>query len=182
MSNSDESAVVAAYRLLCAAMEHHHPAILATASADGQPHATWMATMTSLDFRRLLTLTSPDSCKVANIRRNPRVEWLFTDPRMKQLVYLAGTATVLEDVAAIKEAWRLIPDKERAFFLKFFNTSPGFAIIDTEIESVTFCVPEANEKRMIDPALLAAQTGDAGSPATEPSSASNVPAKPTPAP
>jgi general stress protein 26 len=175
MQDSENNAVAGAYAVLCSAMEHRRPAILTTASPDGRPHATWMATTTSLDFRRLLTLTSPDSCKVANIRRNPHVEWLFTDPGMKQLVYLSGTATILDDIAAIKEAWRLIPDKERAFFLRFFNSGPGFAIVDTAIESVTYCVPEANRKVTISPELLAAQTGEAAPPAPGPCGAPNNP-------
>jgi general stress protein 26 len=145
-------------------MEHHRPALLTTASRDGIPHATWMATMTSFDFRSLLTLTSPDSRKVANIRANPRVEWLFTDAAMKQLVYLEGTATLLEDVAEIKAAWHLIPDKERAYFLSSFNSRPGFAIVETKIESVIYCRPEENRKHDIDPLRLAAQTFEAEKP------------------
>jgi general stress protein 26 len=167
LTHAHHDAVRCAYDVLRNAMEHREAAILTTASAEGVPHATWMATMTSLDFRRLLTLTSPDSRKVVNIRSNPSVEWLFTDRAKEQLVYLKGRASILDDVTLIKEAWKLIPHKERAFFLTSFNSGPGFAIIETQIQSVSYCVPAENRTEDIDPAMLAAQTGEAHARARE---------------
>ena len=160
--NAENDPIKRAHAILRTAMEQSEAALLTTASADGIPHATWMATMTALDFRGLLTLTSPDSRKVSNIKSNPRVEWLFTDARKEGLVYLEGTATVLDDIATLKEAWERIPHKERAFFLASFNSKPGFAVIETRIESVTYCVPAENRKVDIDPGVLATEAAETG--------------------
>jgi len=117
-------------------------AMLTTASSEGVPHATWMGTIGMPNSSRILTITSPDSLKVRNIRENPSVEWLISRMSRQELLYLRGTAQIVEDVAEQKRYWQEIPGKGQAFFLRYFNTGPGFAIIRTEIESAVLVVPE----------------------------------------
>jgi len=145
-----------AYHLLCSVMDGQGEGILTSVSPEGRPHATWMATMTSLNFRNLLTLTSPDSHKVENVRANPEVEWLFNDDEKRRLVYLVGRARVVDDVHSIKHAWELIPDKQRAFFLDHYNSGPGYAVIETVVEKVLYAVPAENFFEQIDPLELSA--------------------------
>lgn len=123
--------------------------LLTTASARGAPHTTWMGTLRSLDRGELLTLTSPDSLKVRNIRENPLVECLVSETNRRELLYLHGRAEVVEDVAELKRSWNRIQGKEQAFFLKYFNTGPGFAIIRTRVESVELVIPEEFRKAPI---------------------------------
>ena len=117
-------------------------ALLTTASSAGVPHATWMGTIGTPNPSLILTITSPDSLKVRNIRENPAVEWLLSETSRQLLLYLRGTAHIVDDVAEQKRCWQEIPGKDQAYFLRYFNTSPGFAIIRTEVESALLVVPE----------------------------------------
>lgn len=95
---------------------------------------------------QILSLTSPDSRKVGNLRENPKVEWMFSEMNRKKLLYLGGRAELVEDVADLKECWKNIPGKGQAFFLRYFNSGPGFAVIRTRVESVVLVVPEEFRK------------------------------------
>jgi len=127
-------------------LEGRGEALLSTASAKGEPHATWMATIALPgDQGEMVTLTSPSSRKVANIRENPEIEWLFTDDAKRCLVYLKGVAEVVEDPAAIKAGWAALPDKERAYFLNFINSGIGFSVISSRIRKATLTIPRAGK-------------------------------------
>ncbi|MEX2580668.1 MAG: pyridoxamine 5'-phosphate oxidase family protein [Verrucomicrobiales bacterium] len=128
--------------------------LLSTADDSGFPHATWMATMAPAEERQLVTLTSPDSRKVANIRSNPRVEWLFTGPEKADLVYLSGSAEIVSEMEEVKSYWNLMKEKDLAFFLDHFNTGMGFAIIRTQVESATLVQPQEHQSHELDPSEL----------------------------
>ena len=121
-------------------------AMLTTVSPEGRPHATWMGTLGAHDFGEIVTITSPGSEKVRNIKSNSRVEWLFTGPDRRALVYLEGAATIIEDVVEIKRYWEIVNDKEEAFFLQYFNTGIGFSILRTLVDAAYYCVPTENYK------------------------------------
>ena len=153
----------AARRLLLRQLGGGSAAILTTVSPEGRPHATWMATLGSSDVREIATITSPDSEKVKNIRANPRVEWLFTAPDRRSVVCVEGSAEIVEDVAEIKRCWAMIGNKEQAFFLRFFNSAMGFAVVKTTVETAVYGVPAENLKvRIPVDELNAGRRGDAG--------------------
>ncbi len=128
-------------------LEGRGEALFSTASADGKPHATWMATMALPgEGGELVTLTSPTSRKVTNIRENPRIEWLFSDEEKRCLVYLEGEAEIIEDPAEIKRGWAALPDKDRAYFLNFINSGIGFTVISSRIDTATLVIPRAGGK------------------------------------
>ncbi|MFV1995269.1 MAG: pyridoxamine 5'-phosphate oxidase family protein [Verrucomicrobiales bacterium] len=116
-------------------------AVLTTVTPEGRPHAMWMGTMCSDDLSELLTVTSPDSRKVTNIRANASVEWMFSDKDFEAIVYLRGHAVVVDDVARVKDAWEQIGDMHRAFFLDYFNSGMGFVVIETEVDSIEVSFP-----------------------------------------
>ena len=120
--------------------------LLTTVSAEGVPHATWMGTIAAPRWDHLATITSPDSRKAANIRSNPKVEWLFSPPNRTELVYLEGEAEIVTAAGEIKRYWQALPDKNRAFFLLYFNSELGFCVIRTWLDAVCYCVPAENRK------------------------------------
>lgn len=127
-------------------IEGRGEALLTTASADGKPHTTWMATIALPDEGgELVTITSPTSRKATNIRENPVVEWLFTDELKRCLVYLEGKAEVVEDPARVKHGWAALPDKDRAYFLNFINSGIGFAVISSKVQTATLVMPRAGQ-------------------------------------
>jgi general stress protein 26 len=127
-------------------IEGRGEALLITASASGKPHATWMATIALPDAGgRLITITSPTSRKVTNIRENAEVEWLFSDEPKRCLVYLECDAEVVDDPAEIKHGWASLPDKDRAYFLNYINSGIGFAVIASKVRSATLVIPRAGQ-------------------------------------
>lgn len=132
-----------------------HTAILTTISPEGWPHAAWMGTAASPDHRHIFTLTSPDSAKVRHIRQNPRTEWMLVDSERKTVLYLRGDSRVVDDVGEMKHAWQLFPDKSRAFFLSFFNSGPGYSVIETTILEVEWHLPQEGKRGKLPPASLA---------------------------
>lgn len=124
-------------------------AVLSTVGPDGAPHASWMGTLSADRLRELVTITSPDSDKVANLSKNPKVEWMFTNAAKTNVVYLRGEAEVVEDVEEVKREWEGIKDKGRAYFLEHYNSGIGFSVIRTRVREIEFCVPEEFRKERI---------------------------------
>ena len=125
-------------------------ALLTTADEENTPHATWMATFSFIENGFLIALTSPDSGKVRNIEENPLVEWLFTSIDFQQLVYLRGRAEVERDPVELKKLWEKLPGVDRAFFLKRYNSFPGFSIIQTSVTKATLVYPEESRSKDLD--------------------------------
>lgn len=122
-------------------------AMLSTVSPEGRPHATWMFASRSSDSGvEILTITSPDSDKVDNVRAHAAVEWLVTSQDRMENLYLEGEAEVVEDVAEIKRLWELVGGKERAFFMRYYNSGMGFSIIRTRVTEAVYAVPEEYRK------------------------------------
>lgn len=117
------------------------PGVLATVDENGAPRLRWMETVSLKEFPHLYALTSPASRKVAHIRNNPRVSWMFTTESASMVVNLSGTATIVTDKAEICRVWRLIEDKSHAYFLNIDTAAEGVAVIDTQIEDIDCIVP-----------------------------------------
>lgn len=146
--------VEAAQQVITRALNPGEYGLMTTVSEGGRPHATWMGAFAVDSWREIVTITSPDSKKVENIYANPMVEWLLMTPNNQALVYLEGSAHIVEDPREIKRCWQKIPDKQQAFFLQYFNSGIGFAVIKTWVESICYCVPTENRKATISPADL----------------------------
>ena len=151
-NDSDRAAATRLWNFVTA--ESPHLALLTTVRPDGAPHATWMGAARCDDPDTLLTITSPDSDKVVNIRANPKVEWLTGSPDRKELLYLMGEAEVVEDVAEIKRCWQAIPGKGKTFFIRYYNSGIGFAVVKTRVKQAVYVVPEENRKTHFEVAEL----------------------------
>ena len=114
-----------------------------------------MGTACAPDRRRIYSLTSPDSGKVRHIRHNPRTEWMLVDAAREIVLYLRGESRVLEDVKKMKHVWSLFEDKSRAFFLSFFNSAPGYAVIETTIIEAEWVLPREGKRGFLLPGQLA---------------------------
>lgn len=142
-------------RLLDSPADGEAVAIFSTLSAEGWPHAAWMGTACSPDRRHLYSLTSPDSAKVRHIARNPRTEWMLVDADRELVLYLRGESRVLDDVKRMKRIWGLFEDKSRAYFLSFFNSAPGYAVIETTLMEAEWVLPREGKRGFLLPGQLA---------------------------
>lgn len=137
--------------LLFSTLSNSGLGLFVTADAEGSPHATWMATSAATGPCEVITLTSPDSRKVRNIKGNPRCEWVFSGEDKNEILYLNGVATLVTEPGNIKRYWAMMPEKDRAYFLDFYNSGVGFAIVSTRVTSATLVIPRENRKASIPP-------------------------------
>lgn len=115
--------------------------VMASVDAEHRPHARWMGAVCFHPPDLLLAITAPDSRKIRQLRENAAVEWVFHDPERTEVLTLEGTASVIEDLARLKRLWNFFPDKSKAFFLQEDAHGPGFAIFQTQIQSVEWIAP-----------------------------------------
>jgi general stress protein 26 len=139
-------AAAAIREMLAVALYNHREAVLTTADATGRPHATWVGTVTTPDFAHLITLTGSQTEKVANIRGNPNVEWMFTSPDRNTIIYFQGQAEVVVDEALKDRYFQMVPEESRGFFMKFYRSGGDWCVIKTRIDGATYCIPAAYTK------------------------------------
>ena len=119
----------------------HHPGILATVDPAGQPHLRWMSTLAFGEFPVFYTLTAANARKVAHIRANPQVNWMFYNKDLSFILNLHGRAHILDDPAMLKQVWRSVEDKTHTYFLNEYSHRPGFVAIETQVDSVECTSP-----------------------------------------
>jgi general stress protein 26 len=141
-------------------LKGNNPGVLTTVDENGSPQSRWMATMSFEDFPNLYTLTAANSRKVVQIRENPSVQWMFTDPDFGFVVNLSGRAQLfLRDAETMKRVWDQIADKSRAYFMNATIDSPGFVVIHTKVEMVECTIPKRVLRFVVDPQEFTAVSG-----------------------
>lgn len=141
-----EEAASAIREMLACALLNHREGILSSVDADGRPHAAWMGTVCTPDSEHLITLTGVNTDKAANIRANPKVEWMFTAPDRKTIIYLEGHADILVDEESKRRYFALVPEESRGFFMKYYRNGGDWCVIRTRIDSAVYCMPGAYTK------------------------------------
>jgi len=126
--------------------------IMATADADGMPHATWMNAIVSPDMEEVIAITRPETDKVANLRANPRAEWsLFSESR-ESFVYLSGPTDILQGEEA-RDGWDAMPGKSFAYYRNAAggdSDDPGdYAVLRTRVRKVVYCRPVGYRKTVL---------------------------------
>ncbi len=88
-------------------------AALATVSAAGPAVRTVVLRDADRTVRALTCFTDVRSAKVAEIRLQPRVQWLFYDPTARVQFRMSGEATVRHDDPESHAAWKSLPPVAR---------------------------------------------------------------------
>ena len=141
-----EEAASAIREMLAVALKNHREAVLTTVDVEGRPHAAWMGTVSTPDFVHLITLTGAHTDKVANIRSNPNVEWMFTSTDRGTIIYFEGHAEILVDEEMKSRYFQLVPEESRGFFMKHYRSGGEWCVIKTHIDSAVYCMPGAYTK------------------------------------
>ncbi len=121
--------------------------LMTTASAEGQPHATWMNFETKGYLDEIFTITAPITQKVANIRENPRTEWLFSNPSMERVVLVCGNTRVIEG-PDMKPYWDAVPGKSKAYYREYANPQEAdhFVVLCTTVGKIVLNRPSMYRK------------------------------------
>lgn len=122
-------------------------AMLTTADKHGWPHATWMNFQVKGYLDEIFSITAPTTQKVANLRENPRAEWMLSNPSLESVVSLSGETHVIEG-DEVRPYWDAIPGKSRACFRQYNDTDDfrKFVVICTKVEKVVLSHPAAYRK------------------------------------
>lgn len=128
-----------------------HLGILTTADAAGMPHAAWMNILTDSTMQEVVTITAPNTQKIANLRTNPNGEWMVATPSLETIVYLSGPTLILEGDEA-KQCWDRMPGKRKANFRHYCDEDDfaRFAVVRTRVTKVVYCRPFGYRKTVVD--------------------------------
>ncbi len=124
----------------------HHEGILSSVDELGRPHSAWMGVLCSHDYQYLITVTSPDSDKVANVRKNPHVEWMLASADRLKIMYFEGVAETVMDEQLKEQYIQMVPPESRQFFMKYYHNTGEYVVIRTRIDHVVYCMPGAYTK------------------------------------
>lgn len=148
--NTPEEAASAIREMLAAALQDHREGVLTTVNPQGRPHATWMGSVSTPDFVHLITLTGAHTDKVANIRANPFVEWMFTSDDRKTIIYFEGRAEILMDEDEKQRYFQMVPEESRGFFLRHYRARGEWCVIKTHLDRAVYSMPGAYMKVNLD--------------------------------
>lgn len=118
--------------------------VLMTVDATGAPHGRWMGATTRHGLSRLFTLTARDTRKIADLRFNPKVCWLFTTAEYQDVVMLCGTAIIHEGGTMLREAWDLLKETGQTFGVGPLSDENHLemCVIETQVQTIEITSPE----------------------------------------
>jgi general stress protein 26 len=110
-------------------------AMLTTTGADGFLMSRPLSTQDArFDGRRVWFFTETDSPKVAEIRRNPKVNLAYASKGKNVYVSMTGTARLNRDPEMIEELWN---DAMKAFFPKG-KSDPNLTLLEVDVHSIEY--------------------------------------------
>jgi len=110
-------------------------AMLTTTGAGGFLMSRPLSTQDArFDGRRVWFFTETDSPKVAEIRRNPKVNLAYASKGKNVYISMTGTARPNRDPEMIEELWN---DAMKAFFPKGKN-DPNLTLLEVDVHSVEY--------------------------------------------
>lgn len=130
-------------------LENTHAGILATTGEDCKPHATWMSPA-FLKGRPgvIFTVTSPHSKKIANLKKNPHVEWMFQNPGLDKIVNIRGRINILNNPSITREVMEYLGQNLNIFW-KANREAMDYVVLETIIEEASYCCPTRGVKETV---------------------------------
>jgi general stress protein 26 len=136
-------------RRIARIVEAHGTGVLATVDHEGAPHARWL-TPALLPGRPgvVYALTSPGFAKVAQLRANPRVEWLFQTPSLDEVISLRGTLGVIDNPSLRAEVQEALGPR-LATFWRLAPEGRGLVVLETVVSDATLYLPLEGGKDVV---------------------------------
>jgi general stress protein 26 len=130
-------------------LEEAGTGLLATVDAEGRPRMRWM-TPALLAGRpgALFALTSPRFAKAAQISGQPRVEWMFQSPSLKEIITLRGQVNLLDNPSIRSEVLEKVGPRLRAFW-KLNADERDLLVLETVLQEGSRYLPLTGEKASV---------------------------------
>lgn len=124
-------------------------AVLATAGADAQPRARWMAPGTVRGRPGFLyCFTGAGFRKVEELSANDRVEWLCTSPDHSEVLQVEGRMVVLDNPALKAEVQEAIGARLATFWS--LEEDPGdVVVLETVITRIRYSRPSEGHREEV---------------------------------
>ena len=134
---------------IAAILDAHGTGLLATTDAEGAPHVRWLTPAVLRDRPdAIYALTAPGFAKVAQVRARPRVEWMFQDPSLAEIVTVRGTVSVVDNPSLRAEVLEAVGPRLRTFW-SLAKDARDLVVLETAIEEATRYLPMEGRKSVV---------------------------------
>lgn len=117
--------------------------ILATTDGEGRPHLRWMVpAILQAGAPVIYTVSAPDSAKIAQLTACPRVEWMFQNRALTEIINLRGQMNVLENPSLRLAMTDAVGHRLHAFWKKHPDPA-GLVVLETVLTEGAWYVPMA---------------------------------------
>lgn len=136
-------------RKIGSVLDESKTGILTTIDAEGKPHARWM-TPVLLDQwpDAVFAVTSPEFPKIAQLNKNPQVEWMIQTRSLDQIINVRGAINVLDNPSMKAHVMEAIGRKLTVFW-KVNKQSTDFVILETIIDEACWFSPMKGEREVV---------------------------------
>jgi len=123
--------------------------ILATTCKEGAPHTRWM-TPAILKGRpgAIFAVTSPGTGKTIDLETNEKVQWMFQNSALSEIVRVAGRVNILDNPAIEAEVLEAI-GKRLTFFWDTNLEKTSFLVLETIVEEAEYFLPMKGIKETV---------------------------------
>ena len=136
-------------RKIEAVLDDAKAGVLATADADGRPHARWMTPVLLAEWpETLFAVTSPDFPKIMQLENNKQVEWLLQTRSLDQVINVRGGNNVLDTPSLNAQVMEAI-GKKLTVFWKVSGGKTDFVILETIIQEACWHAPVKGIKEIV---------------------------------
>ncbi|MGI6707212.1 MAG: pyridoxamine 5'-phosphate oxidase family protein [Clostridia bacterium] len=130
-------------------IEDSKAGILATTDEEGRPHMRWM-TPWLLPGREgaLFSVTPPHFAKVAQLEKQPTVEWMIQTPSLDQVINIKGKVNFLDNPSIKMEVMEGLGSR----LFVFWKANTGFSdfiVLETVMEEACYYLPMKGTKEKI---------------------------------
>ena len=130
-------------------VEETRVAVLATADEDGRPHLRWMTPMVLKRWPGVLfAVTGPDFPKVAQLDRQPDVEWMLQTRALDQVINVRGRLAVIDNPSLRAELLEEMGQRLTVFW-KVQNESTELVVLETRIDEAAWYRPMQDRREVV---------------------------------
>jgi general stress protein 26 len=130
-------------------LEAHGAGILATVVDARSPSVRWLTPAVFKDgFGVVYALTSPTFPKVAQIRANPRVEWMFQTPALDEVITARGKAQVVDNPSLRSRLLETI-GRHMLGLWRLTEDVRDLSVLETVLEEATYYKPMEGIKETV---------------------------------
>lgn len=122
-------------------LDQTRAAVIAGVQIDGKPFVRWMSPLIIDEQPEVLyALTSPRFSKVANLDKNPQVEWMIQNASLTEIITLKGKVNILDNPSIRSQ----VIEKLAPRLIVFWKVNPDHSncvVIETVLEEGTYFMP-----------------------------------------